>query len=157
MIGWDEIAPATLLPTTIVQHWRPDADKAGLARVPRLIMSPADRSYLDMKYHADTALGLRWAGLVPLKTAYDWDPAAIVDARPDAILGVEAPLWSETLASMRDAEFMALPRLAAIAELGWSPRAEHDWERFRARLGAQAPRWTALGINFYRDPDVPWK
>ena len=158
MIGWDEIAPATLLPTTIVQHWRPDAAKEELARAPRLILSPADRSYLDMKYDADTALGLRWAGLVPLKTAYDWDPAALVPGvRAEAILGVEAPLWSETLASMRDAEFMALPRLAAIAELGWSPRERHDWDQFRVRLGAQAPRWTALGINFYRDPDIPWK
>jgi hexosaminidase len=157
MIGWDEIAPATLLPTTIVQHWRPDAAKADLARAPRLILSPANRAYLDMKYDADTALGLRWAGLVPLKTAYDWDPATLIDGRPEAILGVEAPLWSETLANLRDAEFMALPRLAAIAELGWSPRAEHDWERFRVRLGAQAPRWTAMGINFYRSPDVPWK
>jgi len=158
MIGWDEIAPATLLPTTIVQHWRPDAAKEELARAPRLILSPADRSYLDMKYDADTALGLRWAGLVPLKTAYDWDPATLVaGARAESILGVEAPLWSETLANLRDAEFMALPRLAAIAELGWSPRERHDWEQFRVRLGAQAPRWTAIGINFYRDPDVPWK
>jgi hexosaminidase len=52
---------------------------------------------------------------------------------------------------------MAMPRLAVIAELGWSSRADHDWERFRARLGAQAPRWTAMGINFYRSPDVPWR
>ena len=157
MIGWDEIAPATLLPTTIVQHWRPEADKGQLARVPRLIMSPADRAYLDMKYHGDIALGLRWAGLVPVQTAYDWDPATLVPGvRADAVLGVEAPLWSETLANMRDAEFMALPRLAAIAELGWSPAASHDWERFRARLGAQAPRWTAMGINFYRAPEIPW-
>ena len=156
MIGWDEIAPATLAPTTIVQHWRPDAAKADLARAPRLIMSPADRAYLDMKYDADTALGLRWAGLVPLETAYDWDPDVLA-GRPDAVLGVEAPLWSETLATLRDAEFMAFPRLAAIAELGWSPRAAHDWERFRTRLAAQAPRWSALGINFYRDPAVSWK
>ena len=119
-------------------------------------MSPADRAYLDMKYDGDTALGLRWAGLVPLQTAYDWDPDALA-GRPEAVLGVEAPLWSETLANMRDAEFMALPRLAAIAELGWSPRATHDWQRFRARLAAQAPRWTALGINFYRDPAVAWR
>ena len=73
------------------------------------------------------------------------------------MLGVEAPLWSETLANLRDAEFMAMPRLAAIAELGWSPRESRDWERFRVRLGGQAPRWTAMGINFYRSPDVPWK
>jgi len=158
MIGWDEIAPATLLPTTIVQHWRPDAPPASLAAARRLILSPANRTYLDMKYDADTMLGLQWAGLVPLKTAYDWDPAALVPGvRPESVLGVEAPLWSETLATIRDVEFMALPRLSAIAELGWSPRERHDWEQFRIRLGAQAPRWTALGINFYRDPQVAWK
>ena len=158
MIGWDEVAVVTLLPTSIVQHWRPDAAKGELSRAPRLILSPANRSYLDMKYDADTALGLRWAALIPVKSAYDWDPATLVPGTtPNQILGVEAPLWSETLANIRDAELMALPRLAAIAELGWSPREAHDWERFRVRLGAQAPRWTALGINFYRAPEVPWR
>jgi hexosaminidase len=158
MIGWDEIAPATLLPTTIVQHWRPDAAKADLARLPRLIMSPADRTYLDMKYDADTALGLRWAALIPVRAAYEWDPAAVVPGLPaSAVLGVEAPLWSETLASMRDAEFMALPRLSAAAEIAWSPQDRRTWDDFRVRLGAQAPRWAALGLNFYRSPDVPWR
>jgi hexosaminidase len=158
MIGWDEIAAARLAQTSIVQHWRPDAAKPELARAPKLILSPANRTYLDMKYDADTALGLAWAGLIPLKTAYDWDPDALVPgAQPGAILGVEAPLWSETAATMRDVEFLALPRLAAIAEIAWSARSSHDWESFRARLGAQAPRYIALGINFYRSPDVPWK
>ena len=158
MIGWDEVAVATLLPTSIVQHWRPDAAHGELARAPQLILSPANRAYLDMKYDADTALGLRWAGLVPIKTAYDWDPATLVpEVAPAAILGVEAALWSETIANMRDAEFLALPRLAVIAELGWSPAKPRDWDSFRVRLGAQGPRWTALGINFYRAPEVPWK
>jgi hexosaminidase len=157
MIGWDEVAVATLLPTSIVQHWRPDASHGELGRAPHLILSPANRTYLDMKYDRDTALGLSWAGLIPIKTAYDWDPATLVrEAAPAAILGVEAPLWSETIATMRDAEFLALPRLAAIAELGWSPAQPHDWESFRVRLGAQGPRWTALGVNFYRAPEIPW-
>jgi hexosaminidase len=158
MIGWDEVAVATLLPTSIVQHWRPDAAKAELARAPHLILSPGDRTYLDMKYDRDTALGLSWAGLIPIETAYDWDPATLVPGASDtAILGVEAPLWSETLANIRDVEFLALPRLAAIAELGWSPAQGRSWQNFRLRLGAQGPRWTALGINFYRAPEVPWK
>ena len=158
MIGWDEVAVAALDPTSIVQHWRPDAGKEALARAPRLILSPADRTYLDMKYDAGTALGLRWAALIPVRAAYDWDPATIVPGvSPAAVLGVEAPLWSETLATMRDAEFMALPRLSAAAEIAWSPRERRDWEQFRLRLAAQAPRWTALGINFYRSPDVPWR
>ena len=50
-----------------------------------------------------------------------------------------------------------MPRLAVIAELGWSPAQAHDWERFRVRLGAQGPRWVALGVNFYRAPEIPWK
>ena len=158
MIGWDEVAAAELHPTSIVQHWRPDAAKAELARAPHLILAPADRAYLDMKYDADTALGLRWAALIPVQASYDWDPAAAVPgAPPSAVLGVEAPLWSETTATLRDVEFLAFPRLAAIAELAWTPQARRTWEDFRVRLGAQAPRWTALGINFYRAPEIPWK
>jgi hexosaminidase len=158
MIGWDEVAATTLLPTSIVQHWRPDAAHGELGRAPHLILSPGNRAYLDMKYDSDTALGLNWAGFVPVKTAYDWDPATLVPEAPaSAILGLEAPLWSETLANIRDVEFLALPRLAAIAELGWSPVAKHDWESFRLRLGAQGPRWTALGVNFYRAPEIPWR
>jgi hexosaminidase len=51
---------------------------------------------------------------------------------------------------------MAFPRLPGIAELGWSPEATHDWDAYRVRLAAQAPRWTALGITFYRSPQVDW-
>jgi hexosaminidase len=157
MIGWDEVAAVTLLSTSIVQHWRPDAAHGELGRAPHLILSPANRTYLDMKYDRDTALGLSWAALIPVRASYDWDPDTLVaEVRPAAILGVEAPVWSETVANMGDVEFLAMPRLAAIAELGWSRAGPRDWEGFRVRLGAQGPRWTAMGINFYRAPEVPW-
>jgi hexosaminidase len=158
MIGWDEVAATNLAAGSIVQHWRPDAAHADLARVPHVIVSPANRAYLDMKYDSNTMLGQNWAGLIPLQTAYDWDPATLVPEAPaSAIVGVEAPLWSETVVTMRDVEFLVMPRLAAIAEVGWSSSARHEWSSFRTRLGAQAPRWTALGVNFYRAPDVPWR
>jgi len=57
---------------------------------------------------------------------------------------------------MSDVEFMAFPRLPAIAEIGWSAPAR-DWQDFSRRLGAQAPRWLALGVNFYRVPEVGWE
>src|SRR5262249_23525939 len=155
MIGWDEIAVTALLPTSIVQHWRPDAARAELARAPRLILSPANRAYLDMKYDADTALGLNWAGLISVQTSYDWDPATLVPGAA-AVVGGEGPVWSETVANLRDVEFVAMPRLAALAEVAWSPQAARRWDGFRVRLGAQAPRWTALGLNFYRAPEIPW-
>ena len=157
MIGWGEIAPANLLPTTILQHWRADSARLHVARGGKVILSPGPRTYLDMKYDSSTVLGLRWAGLIDVKNAYDWEPATF---RPDvpesALLGVEAPLWSETLVKREDYDFMAFPRLAAIAEVGWSAASAKDWEGFRLRLAAHGPRLAALGVNFYRSPQIPW-
>jgi hexosaminidase len=51
---------------------------------------------------------------------------------------------------------MAFPRLAAIAELGWSPAAAHDGGSFRPWLGAYGPRWTLQGVNFHPSPQVSW-
>lgn len=159
MIGWDEIAPAALLPTSVVQHWRPKTTPAdAVAKGARVIMSVASRAYLDMKYDSTTAIGLSWAGLVDVSTVYDWDPATVADGVPEsALLGVEAPLWSETLATIEDVEFMAFPRLIAMAEVGWSRPEARDWNLFKQRLGAHGPRLTALGVNFHRSAQVPWK
>jgi hexosaminidase len=155
MVGWDEVAAARLLPTSIVQHWRPEASRALLAGAPHLILSPADRMYIDMKYDEDTILGLNWAGYVPIRPAYDWDPdARVPGAAPGAVLGIEAPLWSETVTNIHDVEYMAMPRLAALAEVGWTPQARRSWREFRVRLAAQAPRWTALGVNDSRDTEI---
>ena len=158
-VGWDEIAPAALLPTTLVQHWRPDElPKAAVEKGARIIMSVASHAYLDMKYDSGTPIGLSWAGTIDVQKAYEWDPVEIATGIPEnALIGVEAPIWTETLATIRDVEFMAFPRLAAVAEVGWSPAAARRWEDFRTRLGAHGPRLTALGVNFHRAPAVPWQ
>jgi hexosaminidase len=156
MIGWGEIAVAALEPGTVVQHWKPDSSALHAARGGRVILSPNKRAYLDQKYDASTILGLRWAGLIEVRDSYDWDPAAQIEGVPErAVFGVEAPLWAETLVKSEDWEFMAFPRLVAIAEVGWSS-APRDFESFRQRLGAHGPRLAALGVNFYRSPQVPW-
>lgn len=159
MIGWDEIAPAQLLPTSIVQHWRPKTTpRAAVEKGAKVIMSVANKAYIDMKYDRTTPIGLTWAGLVDVRDAYEWDPAEMAEGVPESsLLGVEAPLWSETLANIRDVEFLAFPRLAAIAEVGWSEADSRDWDDFKSRLGAHGPRLTALGVNFHRSPTVPWQ
>lgn len=159
MVGWDEIAAVDLQPAPVVQHWRPGAVLKGAAsRGSRFIMSPANRAYLDMQYDTTTVLGLYWAGRIEVRDSYSWDPAKeLAGVGESAILGVEAPLWTETLSNMREVESMAFPRLAAIAEIGWSPQAQRNWEDFRLRLGGQGPRWLALGLNFYRSPQIPWR
>jgi hexosaminidase len=158
MIGWGEIAPATLTPTTILQHWKDDQAQLHVARGGKVILSPSSRLYLDMKYDSTTVLGLKWAGLIPLRHAYEWDPSTFRQAIPDnAILGVEGPLWSETLERREEFEHLAFPRLLAIAELGWSPREARGWTGFRRRLAAHGERLEALGVNFYRAPEVDWR
>lgn len=159
MIGWDEIVAADLAKTSIVQHWRPKADLGDLgARGLSVILSPANRTYLDMQYSKETWLGLFWAGRIEVRDAYDWDPAAVLPGLPEsAIAGVEAPLWTETLTNIREVEAMAYPRLAALAEVAWTPQAARAWDDFRERLGGQGPRFQALGLNFYRSPQIPWR
>lgn len=156
-IGWDEVADVALDESSIIQLWRPETPKGDIARTGRVIYSPANRVYLDMRYTPATPIGLEWAGHVEVRDAYDWDPATLHPAVSEAsIVGVEAALWTETVARVPDLDYLVFPRLAGVAEIGWTPQALRDWETYRLRLAAQAPRWTALGINFYRSPQVPW-
>lgn len=157
MIGWGEIAPAALDRSTIVQHWKKDSSQVHAARGGTVIMSPNKRAYLDQKYDSTTALGLKWAGFIEVKDSYDWDPATLIPGVPErSVLGVEAPLWSETLVTAADFQYLAFPRLIAIAEVGWSSAAARSWPDFRKRLAAHGPRLSALGVNFYRSPQVDW-
>ncbi|MGE5527939.1 MAG: beta-N-acetylhexosaminidase [Patescibacteria group bacterium] len=157
-IGWEEIAKGELAATSIVQHWR---DKGlavrAAARGARVIMSPASRVYLDMKYDPSTSLGLTWAGCIDVPDAYAWEPAAWTAGVSEAnILGVEAPLWTETIRTMAELEYMAFPRLPGVAEIGWSQAAGRSWLEYRIRLGAHGPRLRALGINYHPSKKVPW-
>jgi hexosaminidase len=163
LVGWEEIASAPLRTGSVVQYWNTmserghDLARAAVAQGARLIMSPGDRVYLDMKYDASTPLGLDWAGHVEVRDSYDWDPATLVDAvGEDAILGVEATVWTETLRTLRDVEAMLFPRLCAVAEVAWTPQARRDWEDFRARVAAQAARWETAGVAYTRSPQIDW-
>jgi hexosaminidase len=159
VIGWDEIAHADLQKNTVVQYWA-DAGNSKMAvkKGAKVIMSPAKKAYLDMQYDSTSRLGLHWAGYVEVDNAYQWDPATLEAGigRKD-ILGVEAPLWTETIVTMDDIEYMVFPRLPGIAEIGWTSPALRDWKEYRERLAAQATRFRAMGIDFYHSPKVDWK
>ncbi|GIF11270.1 beta-N-acetylhexosaminidase [Actinoplanes teichomyceticus] len=159
--GWQEIAEAPAATGAVIQYWAATRDSppvaAAAAAGAKVVLSPADRTYLDMQYDLLTPGGLHWAGTIEVDAAYGWDPATWARGVPaEAVLGVEAPLWSETLRDYGRIEFQAFPRLPAIAELGWSPRAAHDWTSFRERLGAYGRRWTRRGVHFYRSPRIRW-
>jgi hexosaminidase len=161
VVGWHELATAPLLAGTVLQFWGTSprarevvaAAKAGH----RLIMSPADRTYLDQRHAWHRGPGRIWAGPISAQRAYEWDPAHCLAGVPEsAILGIEAPLWTEAVTTVEEIEHLILPRLAALAEVGWSPQSARDWSAFRHRLGAQAPWWEAMRVSYTRTAGVPW-
>jgi len=157
MVGWEEIGAAQLQPGTIVQLWRADSLRHPLAPGVKMLLSPAKKAYIDQKYDATTELGLRWAGYVDVRDSYDWDPGTYLHGvGEDRVAGVEAPIWAETVRNISAVEYLAMPRLPAIAEVGWSAQGSRAWNDFRDRLAAQAPRWRMLGINYFRSTQIPW-
>ena len=166
-VAWHEMGSAAgIAEGTIGQYWGstvPDATHAAEAarfveRGGSLIMSASNVAYLDMKYTPDYPLGLDWAGTVDVQKAYGWEPTAVLDVPDAAILGVEAPLWSETTRTYADAEQLIFPRVAAQAEIAWSPRdgEARAWDSFRERLGTLAPLWKAEGVAFHASAEIPW-
>ncbi|MFJ8582462.1 beta-N-acetylhexosaminidase [Micromonospora sp. NPDC093277] len=161
VVGWHQLAPAAHAEGRLLQWWGTNGDDPVTAdavrRGAQLILSPANHAYLDMKYAPDTPIGHDWAGLIDVRRAYDWDPATHLAGVPaEAVLGVEAPLWTESVTTLAEVEFMLFPRLPAVAELCWSPRSTHDWATFRERLAGHGPRWATAGITFHPSPEVPW-
>lgn len=158
-LGWDEIAHAKLEPGTVAQYWA-KAENAVLAinQGNQVLISPATRTYLDMQYDSTTQLGLHWAAYIELDDAYNWDPTELDSAvKRENILGVEAPLWSETITNREEIEFMLFPRLAAIAEVAWTKKDLRNWDSFSERLKKHTARWDAMGLNYYKSPKLVWE
>jgi len=158
-MGWDEIQSTTLLPNTIAQYWH-SAENAqnAVKQGAKIVMSPGSRAYLDMKYDSLSPLGLKWAGYIDVKHGYDWDPATIVNGITEKdILGIEAPLWSETIEDFDDLSFLAFPRLLGYAEIGWADNHQREWEDYKSRLAEHGVLLEELKINYYPSPKISWK
>jgi hexosaminidase len=158
-MGWDEVATAKLLPGNVAQFWAKE-ENAILAKNQgnKVLLSPAKKAYLDMQYDSLSRIGLHWAAYIELDSAYLWDPSTYVNglAKED-ILGVEAPLWSETVTNREDINYLAFPRLAALAEVAWTTKEKRSWEGFASRIPIQGDRWTIQGVDFYKSPKVTWE
>ncbi|TNF40602.1 MAG: beta-N-acetylhexosaminidase [Bacteroidetes bacterium] len=158
VIGWDEIANAELVEGATVQFWADIKNTTmGVEKGAKVIMSPAKKAYLDMQYDSTTHLGLHWAGYIEVDTAYIWDPASYVTGiTKEKILGIEAPLWSETVTNMDEIEYMVFPRLPGYAEIGWTAPNLRNWEEYKQRLANHGKRFEAMSIDFYRSHLIPW-
>lgn len=171
VIGWHEMGRSRALPPgTIGQYWglisQPDERaehlRSFIEQGGSAILSPADVAYFDIKYTDDHPLGLLWPGKpTTLEDAYGWEPTEVVPGIGETeILGLEAPVFTETIVDLDALRSMAFPRMAALAELAWSPRpaadAQRDLDGFRERLVGLARRWDADGVRYERVPGVDW-
>ncbi len=158
MIGWDEIASAKVDTTSISQYWSngKNAQKA-VKRGMKIILSPAKKAYLDMQYDSLSKHGLHWAAYIPVDSAYIWTPEEYEGIPMDNILGIEAPLWSETISNIGELEYLAFPRIIGYSELGWTTKENRDWEDYKVRLANQTPYLDRHKVNFYASPLIDWK
>ena len=159
LVGWEEIGQGEIDENAIAQHWA-NVKYAQMAaeKGAKIIMSPSTRVYIDMQYDSLSRIGLHWAAYIEADHAYNWDPATQVEGiDPEQILGVETPLWSETITDMEDIEYLLFPRVTAVAEIGWSPAAARNWENYRTRIAEHGVRWKKLGIDYYPSKKIDWK
>lgn len=154
VMGWEDIQSAGISDETIIQHWtNKETAIQGAKQGATIVLSPAPKTYLDMKYAKDTKIGLTWAGLTPIDTAYNWNPKQLLKDVPSSqIAGIESPLWTETVVDMNAIEFLAFPRIIGHAELGWTQEKSRSWESYQKRLNIHQKRLAIKGVDYYHSP-----
>ncbi|WP_411170063.1 family 20 glycosylhydrolase [Clostridium sp. MB05] len=151
-IGWDPIDTSPEIDSSVVlQNWK-DSNEAARAKNMKIIISIAHKAYLDMKYNESTPYGETWAGYIPVETAYKWDPTDY--APKELVLGIEAPLWTETISDTKAMDYMIYPRLLGYSEIGWTPKESRDWNEYKIRLEKHGEIMKNKGINYYKDSNI---
>jgi hexosaminidase len=152
LIGWDEILEGGLAPDATVMSWRGvDGAVQAAALGHDTVLSPAPTLYLDNRQSAaDGAPGRGF--VVGLEDVYRFDPTppALTPEQAHHVLGVQANLWTEHMRDEARVEYMAYPRVAALAEVAWSAPERIDWADFQRRLTPQLGRYRRLGIDYAR-------
>ena len=120
-----------------------------------VVMAPDSHTYFDHYQSRDTsAEPIAIGGFLPLDTVYAYEPvpAELAPAEARHILGAQGQVWTEYMKDPRKVEYMAFPRMCALAEVVWTPAALKDYGNFRERLVTHLRRLEALDVNFRR-PD----
>ncbi|WP_413112682.1 beta-N-acetylhexosaminidase [Thaumasiovibrio sp. DFM-14] len=150
MLGWEEAVNGDKVSTnTIIYSWT--NENAGLACIERgfdVVMQPAQALYLDLiQANCVDEPGIDWAGVLPLKTVYDYNAlSAVPDSHQHHILGIQTALWSEVVSTPQGLNFMLFPRLFAVAECAWSQH--KDWSNFQNKLNHHLNFLDTQGITY---------
>jgi hexosaminidase len=153
IIGWDEILEGGLAPEATVMSWRGTTGGIEAARQKHdVIMTPYTYVYLDYYQCEPQGEPLAIGGYLPLEKVYLYNPVPeeLTPEEQKYILGVQGNLWSEYLKTPDYMEYMAYPRMFAVAETGWTPNRLKDFEDFLTRIEVLKKRYDAIGINYFK-------
>jgi len=155
LIGWDEILEGGLAEGATVMSWRGMAGGIAAAREKHdVVMAPGSHTYFDHYQSQDqTKEPLAIGGFTNVEKVYGFEPVPpeLTPAEATYILGAQAQLWTEYIPNPKHAEYMAYPRLVALAEVVWTPKARRDYADFSGRLSHHLHRLDAMDVN-YRKP-----
>jgi hexosaminidase len=149
-VGWDEIMQPGLARDAVVMSWHGTAGaRAAAIRGNDAILAPDPGLYLD---HRQSRLAREPPGrlaVLSLKDVYGFEPrdADLTPAQQQHVLGLQAELWTEHMQTEKRVEWMALPRAAALAEVGWSAQPK-NWPDFLRRLAPMFARYRAFNLNY---------
>lgn len=152
MIGWDEVLEGGVSQTATIMSWR--GTKGGIEAAKKgnkVIMTPGTHCYFD-KYQSKktTAEPLAIGGYIPVSKVYEFDPLLNLSQEEcKNVLGLQANLWTEYIKDFKQVQYMLLPRLAALAEVGWT-YGERNEDEFLTRLKQLTKRYDALGYHYAR-------
>lgn len=151
IIGWDEILEGGLAPNAAVMSWR--GTEGGIAAAKQkhyTVMTPGSHCYFDHYQGNPTYEPLAIGGYTTLEKVYSYEPtpAELAPDEQQYILGAQGNLWTEYIATPQHVEYMAMPRMAALAEVVWSPKERRDEKKFQQRLFRHFQLLDALGVNY---------
>jgi len=153
LVGWDEILEGGLAPNATVMSWRGTAGGVAAAKQGHdVVMAPQADLYFD-HYQADPEHEpLAIGGMTPIEDTYGYEPIATELSADEAkhVLGPEACVWTEYMPTSDQVEYMAYPRVLALAEIARSPREARDLGSFKARLPAALAFLDRLGVKYRR-------
>jgi hexosaminidase len=153
LIGWDEILEGGLAPEATVMSWRGTAGGIAAAKQKHdVIMTPNKYVYLDYYQCEPADQPLAIGGYLPLESVYSYNPMPpeLNAEEQKYILGIQGNIWTEYIGTRDYLDYMAYPRMIAIAETGWTPDRLKDFDDFLARFKVLKIRYDAMGINYFK-------
>ncbi len=150
LIGWDEILEGGLPERATVMSWR--GTKGGIEAAHTghdVVMTPTQFCYFD--YCQDTVGEPDCFGNYnPLENVYSFKPVTpeLTVEESKHILGGQANIWTEFIDSPNKLEYMAFPRLCAMAEVLWTPEDKQNYQQFLKRLEPEISRLEKYRVNF---------